>query len=230
LIRPDGRERRQLTDDPARDRSSHWAPDGRRILFYSNRSGKFEAWTIRPDGSGLTQVTHLSAHNVTNPAWSPDGTHISFTYGPRGTAILSLSGSPSELRLLPPVEGGQVLARAVWSGDGRFLAGQLLRQDESPVPGIVLWRMADNTYRRLTGSGSDPEFFHDGTRILFTEPDAIRLVILATGEVRTLLSPPPHSWFAGGSVGPGDRTLCTVRATDEGDIWLLSHAGSADPP
>jgi hypothetical protein len=147
-----------------------------------------------------------------------------------GAAILDLSRPLSRLRVLPPVEGGQVLGRVGWSRDGQLLAGQLLRQDESPVPGIVLWRLADDTHRRLTENGYDPAFFHDGTRILFTEPEAIRFVTIATGEVRTVLSPPPHTWFVKGSIGPDDRTLCTVRTTDEGDIWRLSLAGSADRP
>ena len=71
-------------------------------------------------------------------------------------------------------------------------------------------------------TGGDPVFFHGGTRILFTEPAAIRLVEIASGEVRTLLTPPPHSSYVKASVGPGDRTLCTVRTTDEGDIWMLT--------
>jgi hypothetical protein len=40
-----------------------------------------------------------------------------------------------------------------------------------------------------------------------------------------VLSPPPHSSFTWVGVGPGDRALCTVRTTDEGDIWSLSLAG-----
>jgi dipeptidyl aminopeptidase/acylaminoacyl peptidase len=232
LVRRDGSELRQLTDDPAHDRAPLWSPDGRQILFYSDRGGKYEAWTIRPDGSGLTQITHLP-DNVYQPTWSPDGRQIAFTYGAQGASLQDLA-HPAALRALPKVEDGQVLARVSWSGDGRFLAGQLLRRDESPVPGIVLWSLADNTYRRLTGAGSDPVFFHGGTRILFTEPDAIRLVETASGAVRTLLTPPPHSSYVKASVGPGDRTLCTVRTTDEGDIWMLSldpagRARSATP-
>jgi hypothetical protein len=98
----------------------------------------------------------------------------------------------------------------------------LLRKDESPVPGVVLWSLADNTYRRLTTTGDSPEFFHGGKRILFNQRDAIRLVDLASGEERTLLSPPLHSSYVSASVGPGDRMLCTVRTTNEGDIWSLS--------
>jgi len=228
LIRPDGSELRQLTNDPDRDRAPRWSPDSREILFASNRSGKYEAWTIRPDGSGLTQVTHLP-QLVLNPAWSPDGRQIGFTYGSQGTALLDLR-TPSSLRVLPRVEGGQVLARPFWSPDGRYLAGMLLRPDESPAPGIVLWSLADNTYRRLTQTGRDPEFLDGGRGILFLERGEVRLVDAASGEARTLLPLPPHSTYESASAGPGDRTICTVRTTDEGDIWMVSLGDSAGRP
>ena len=49
------------------------------------------------------------------------------------------------------------------------------------------------------------------------------MVDAKTGEAKSLLSsPPPHSSYESASAGPGDRTLCTVRTTDEGDIWMLS--------
>ena len=75
-------------------------------------------------------------------------------------------------------------------------------------------------------TGSDPVFFHRGTRILFLEPAAVRLVEAASGAVRTLLSAPLHSSYVSASVGPGDRTLCTARSSDEGDIWRLSLSGA----
>ena len=50
-MRLDGTERRQLTDDVFKDRRPRWTSDGERILFYSDRSGSYEAWSIRPDGS-----------------------------------------------------------------------------------------------------------------------------------------------------------------------------------
>jgi Tol biopolymer transport system component len=235
LIRRDGSELRQLTNDPARDRAPRWSPDGSQILFSSNRSGKYEAWTIRPDGSNLTQVTHLPGKEpVLNPTWSPDGRQIGFTYGSLGTGLLDLRGgspaAPGSLRVLPRVDGGQVLARPSWSADGRDLAGMLLRPDESPVPGVVLWSLADSTYRRLTTAGVDPEFLRRGKQILFLERGAIRWVDAASGEARTLLSPPPHFSYQSASAGPGDRTLCTVRTSDEGDIWLLSLVDSPRRP
>jgi Tol biopolymer transport system component len=222
VIRRDGSDLRQLTNDLARDRAPRWSPDGRRILFSSNRSGKYEAWTIRPDGSGLTQVTRFPDQPVSNPFWSPDGRHIGFNDGSRGTALLDLLDHSSGQRVLPAVEGGQTFAGLSWSDDGRFLAGVLLRQDESPVPGVVLWSLADNTYRRLTQNGENPSFFHGGTRILFTGHDAVQAIDLADGGTRILAAPPLHTSYVNARVGPHDRTLCTVRTTDEGDIWSLS--------
>jgi serine/threonine protein kinase len=229
LTRPDGSDLRQLTNDLARDRSPRWSPDGSRILFSSNRSGKYEAWTLRPDGSGLTQVTNLPDQPVVNPFWSPDGRHIGFTYGSRGTGILDLADPQTAPRVLPPLAGGQVLAALSWSEDGRFLVGALLRRDESPVPGLVLWSLADNTYRRLTATGDNPIFLRGGKKILFTDAGAVRVVDVASAEVRTVLSPPPHSFYINAGLPKGGRTLCTVRTTDEGDIWILAPVAAAHP-
>jgi serine/threonine protein kinase/Tol biopolymer transport system component len=229
LIHPDGSDLRQLTDDLERDRTPRWSPDGRRILFASNRSGKYEAWAIRPDGSGLTQLTRLPDRPVLYPFWSPDGKSLGVHYVDHGTALLDLQAPHSQPRMLPEVEGGHTFAGVDWSEDGRFLVGMLLRQDEGRVPGIALWSLKENTYRHLTRRGENPLFFHGGRQILFVEAGTGRLVDVASGEVRTILSPPLHSSYVWVSVGPGDRDLCTVRATDEGDLWSLSLVESADP-
>ena len=53
VVRVDGAGLRQLTDDVHSDRSPRWSPSGNQIAFFSNRSGKFEIWSIRPDGRKL---------------------------------------------------------------------------------------------------------------------------------------------------------------------------------
>ena len=229
LIRPDGSDLRQLTNDLARDRTPRWSPDGRRLLFASNRSGKYEAWTIRPDGSGLTQLTKLPDQPVLYPFWSPDGLGIGFHYVDHGTGLLDLAVPHSRPRFLPGVQGGHTFEGVDWSRDGRFLTGILLRPDEGRVPGVALWSLADNTYRPLTRKGESPVFFRDGRRVLFLEAGAGRLVDVATGEVRTLLSPPPNSSYIWIGAGRGEGNLCAVRATDEGDIWSLSLGRPAGP-
>jgi Tol biopolymer transport system component len=229
LIRPDGSDLLQLTNDLARDRTPRWSPDGSEILFTSNRSGKYEAWTIRPDGSRLTQVTNLPDWPVLYPFWSPDGRSIAFHYVDHGTALLDLQGPHSTPRVLPSVDDGHTFAGVDWSADGRFLTGRLLRQDQASVPGIALWSLADNTYRRLTPTGEDPVFSSGGRRIFFVEEGTIRLVDVASGNVRTVLSPPFYSFYRFARASRDGANLCTVRATAEGDIWSLALVDPAGP-
>jgi Tol biopolymer transport system component len=66
-----------------------WAPDGSRILFRSNEDvgdfAKSQLYTIRPDGSGLTQVTRRTgATKLLSASFSPDGSRIAFAMAPRG--------------------------------------------------------------------------------------------------------------------------------------------------
>jgi TolB protein len=66
-----------------------WAPDGSRILFRSNEDvgdfAKSQLYTIHPDGSGLTQLTHVGGgRKLLSASFSPDGTRIVFAMAPKG--------------------------------------------------------------------------------------------------------------------------------------------------
>ena len=54
-----------------------WSPDGKRIVFISNRTGTPEIWTMNADGTDEKRVTNEDRwHNT--PAWSPDGQKFVF--------------------------------------------------------------------------------------------------------------------------------------------------------
>ena len=65
--------------DPAgkKDTNPRWAPDGKRILFESNRSGTTQLWLTNADGAEPKQLTTLST-GASNGVWSPDGAHVAF--------------------------------------------------------------------------------------------------------------------------------------------------------
>ncbi len=70
-------EPRQLTNTTKKDRHPRWSPDGKHILFESNRSGDNQLWTIDLGGGEARQLTHISTE-AGNGIWSPDGKHIAF--------------------------------------------------------------------------------------------------------------------------------------------------------
>src|SRR5262249_60941618 len=61
----------RLTDDVAQDIVPRWSPDGEWIAFLSDRSGKYEIWKVRPDRSGMSQMTHEPGRVVLTPCSAP---------------------------------------------------------------------------------------------------------------------------------------------------------------
>ena len=78
VVRPDGKDLRRLTSDPALDMHPAWSPDGQHIVFATNRWGDLELAVMRADGSGLTRLTDSRGLDD-YPVWSPDGQRIVFT-------------------------------------------------------------------------------------------------------------------------------------------------------
>jgi Tol biopolymer transport system component len=63
-----GRETR-LTKDPGNDFRPSWCPDGR-IVFQSNRTGRYQIHSIRADGTDLRRLTALG-EDLVNPVCGP---------------------------------------------------------------------------------------------------------------------------------------------------------------
>jgi len=75
----DGSNERNLTNNAAYDGWPQWSPDGKRILFTSNRLGPAnigQIFIMNADGTGLKQVTSSSIWSYQQGSWSPDGKKI----------------------------------------------------------------------------------------------------------------------------------------------------------
>jgi Tol biopolymer transport system component len=55
-----------------------WSPDGKQILFYSDRNGNWDIFLIQADGTTLTQITTSKA-NEKEPNWLPLNNAYLFT-------------------------------------------------------------------------------------------------------------------------------------------------------
>jgi TolB protein len=60
-----------------------WSRHGDRIAFTRFENNFFEIYSVRPDGSGLQQLTH-SRGTDSHPVWSPDGQWLAFVSGRHG--------------------------------------------------------------------------------------------------------------------------------------------------
>jgi len=83
VVNVDGSDAQKL-DTPPPNWWARWSPDGKTILFVSERSQPTGAiWTIRADGSGLTKIFEDPDGGFPiDPIWSPDGSQIMFMLDP----------------------------------------------------------------------------------------------------------------------------------------------------
>lgn len=138
LISPNGHDIRRLTNDSFSDRLPKWSSDGKFITFLSNRSGQFETWAIKPDGSDLRQSSRPDQF----PSDLPSG-------------FLPLASSP---------DGSRVLGRVATRGGGEDLAcytratGKLWRIP-TDAPSLSAAWLGDN--RRFVFSRADGFYFAD---------------------------------------------------------------------
>jgi hypothetical protein len=66
-----------LTEGPYTDERPAVTPDGRAVVFVSNRSGRLNLWRVDADGSGLTQLTDGPGPDY-RPCVSPDGRLLAY--------------------------------------------------------------------------------------------------------------------------------------------------------
>jgi Tol biopolymer transport system component len=95
-------------------------PDGRRVVFLSDRSGEAEFWVADPDGSNAFQLTSL-AILPGYPRWSPDRTLIAFHGDPDGRpdvlVVPARGGTPRNITKGIP----RGAAYPSFSRDGRWI-------------------------------------------------------------------------------------------------------------
>jgi TolB protein len=143
-----------------------WSPDGSTIAFASKRSGTFDLYAMRVEGSGTRRLTSTKDDDV-QPAWSPDGERIVFARGSPGRLFV-MAADGSGARRLTDEEADET--EPAWSPDGRWIA-YARREPGTSLRELWLVRPDGSQRRpltRLSGVAQAPSWSPDGRRIVFS--------------------------------------------------------------
>lgn len=101
-VQADGSNLLRLTSNEVYDWHPNWSPDGKRLVFVTNRdgSGTDEIYTMSANGSNPVRLTQNQAKDDT-PSWHPNGTRIFFSSQRDGNwEIYSMGVNGSDVRRL----------------------------------------------------------------------------------------------------------------------------------
>ena len=221
VLRADGTQVRALTEDEPRDRYPRWSPDGRRVAFWSDRSGGTSIFLIDSDGSQLQQVM-TGDHASCCPVWSPDGRRIAYLAGDLTIRAIDLTAQPGGAgdHILAKLPDGIWFQPVSWSADGSRLAGQE-RRGNNPRSGVAVYNLQTKEYARLTESGGRPIWLNDDRRLVYADALSAYVIDTATTHTHELFSVRPY--YTGDLTVTRDnrRLYVSVRA-NEADVWVAT--------
>jgi eukaryotic-like serine/threonine-protein kinase len=183
------------------DFDARLSPDGRRLVFASERGKRMDIWIADADGSNPQQLTHGPGTSQGSPSWSPDGRRLVFDAQGKDSRnhLWMIDADGGTPRQLTADQGDQVVP--TWSRDGRWIYYSWWQADTRDI-----WRLpADGGVPERLTHGAGGAFAcesADGKSLLFQPKDAdspLMTMALPSGEARQLIPCVKKSAFG---VGP----------------------------
>lgn len=230
-LAPDA-EPRQVTDGDWDDADPAWSPDGRALVFVSNRerdrdlSALSDLWLMPAKGGKARRLTRHKGE-VAAPAWSPDGQQVACLGHERGTTY----GAATELLLVPTNGGSPRSVSAGYAGEIGNVALSDAREPSSPRPpcwapdSASLFVLASSHGRvsveRFSTLGGQPLTVVGGAREVaaFTlSADATRVTFAASDPTH------PYEVFSAAADGSRERAISQENAALLASVRLASVA------
>ena len=191
----------QLTRGLAFDQHPRYSPDGKKILFVSDKSGAENLWYIDTEKKDTVQLTKEINQNFVSAEWTPDGNYIVYSKGRRvnklymihkdGGAGTQLISEPATLKTIDPAvsHDGKLIYYSFRTGSWNYNA-------QLPQYQIGIYDRSNGKTSNLTsryGSAFTPVLSSDGKWLVYGTrfEDKTGLIIrnLKTGDEKWLAYP-----------------------------------------
>jgi Tol biopolymer transport system component len=223
-INPDGSGLTQLTTNHSNSLPA-WSHDGTKIAYtHYGAGGAIDVIAANADGSNPMNLTSGAADGG-YPRWSPDGTHLAsgasqiYVMKSDGTGLANITNDASVVDAWP-----------MWCSNTRIVFGS------SPITStsfsVMIMNRDGSGRTTLAVSGAKPECSPDGTKILYSGSDGIRIMNI-DGTGSHLVIPPRGaraSWSPDGQrlVVDGFGGLHIFAVDGSGGTLVAPENGASD--
>jgi dipeptidyl aminopeptidase/acylaminoacyl peptidase len=205
-----------------------WSPDGERIVFVTNITGRNNLWLVAAEGGWPMQLT-VSDQRQTHPAWSPDGKWIAYQSDYDGDEQWDIFFvSPNTGEIVNVTKTREISEEhPTWSPTGRYLAYMVKPKTSSSYDINVFDTLLRDVKRVTTDTPPDkmnvnPIWSKDGKFIVYTQEEAkgtnsnIFIAEVATGK-STLLTPHEgEKLFSANDFSADGKTLLITSDAENG--------------
>ena len=174
----------RVTFHPANDFNPVFSPDGRRIVFTSDRGGTRNLYVAAASGAGEASLLAASDAAENAEDWSPDGRFLVFNRQTRGSpADVYALPVDGERKPIPLLTGDFAQDQAQVSPDGRWVA---YKSEETGQPEIYVRSFApagkapEGKWRVSTAGGMEPRWRADGGELFYVQQSTLMAVEVKT--------------------------------------------------
>ena len=191
----------RLTFHGAYDNNPIWTPDGKRIVFASNREEAFGVYWKAADGTGeVEQLGSVSGAQILPSSWSKDGKDlivevVTDESGSVDIISMSMEGDHVSKQLL---QGEYIKANPQISPDGRWIAFFSQESGQSEVYVHPFPSVNSGKWQISTNEGQEPRWSPDGRELYYRAGNDFGKIMMVEVETEpTFRASSPKKLFQG---------------------------------
>jgi Tol biopolymer transport system component len=231
---------RRLTRDPTLDCHARWMPDGRHIVFTTDRRGRAQLWEVAAEG-GAARPLRRNGAAESQPDPSPDGRQLAFISDIEGSDRLMLMDLETRVTTtLVRHPDRTMFGNPHWSPDGSRIVFSSDWPRGHQIYTVAVATREVRSLSRTSAWGCEPRWSRDGRAVAFVlrdHPSETSQLVeqdLETGARRVLVDwpalnydlaySPDGSEVAFASNITGEWAIYRQRLSD-GRAWRLTFGG-----